>query len=1095
PDHRSHPADCASADPAGLTLGDRCCPSRPLHAQTGSACTYQAETEQAESGPQILEMAHSNSRRRGSRMDSIDEDAFLPDSRDGGGPVGRNAPRWAPPAASSTRCSRSTSRICRTSHCRARTSRFTPAGAQRHRCQPPRTVSVQQPQQQLPPPGCATSSCRWAAGGQARARHPPRRARASAARWVVGIPARLPAFRAFNGVRQVASRLAAGSQASQASPHYAGLRNLGARPAAAAAAAACSCCRRWRRLGSAWTRRSHYSSLGRCGLRVSCLGLGTWVTFAGQVPGKLGWRRTSLTLAYACGINFFDTAEVYAAGRGRAAAGPPAAKGRLAPLLLHRVSTKIFWGGQGGETERGLSRKPHRGGGPAGLPAAAAAGLCGHCVRQPAGPAHPHGGDRAAPSASASTAAGPSTGGTSRWSSASAFLPFFSTFIFLFDVLDIVERHSPPTGSWSPMEIMEAHSVARQFNLIPPVEYHMFQREKLELQMPELFAKAGPGRRGLEPVGLRHSVRRQLLLGCRDKILSEEGRQQQAKLKELAEVGDPPWTARWPSWPSPGACGAATPAACCWARARPSSCTRTSAPCRWWPKLTAALMAEIDRILGAGCGAGAEWHWLSWRVSMQSCEQGPLGPQSKVGASAFDSSARAKRRRRTRPGEAPAQVEASPSVEGHGPVMSPGPRLSQPRMEASPVSHVSQEQAFQQRRSSPRPSTSGRPGHLGQSQRPHKDAVPQLKSLASTHKRLTTGHSRYSGPPELDQRGGPSADPALSSVQAAPNSSVPQGEGLRPARRQGKRPRAFAPSTVGWGDLPSGEEGRPQAERGDGLREVRAQVGRGPTSVSAMWESFTPASTVGCFFQRELCRGTQRTALLQRVSNCPRAHLCIAGRRQRPAAGQRGKKTPGVGGPRAGRRSLQGNRPASPAAASRRASWGLDGTVAAVAPPSPQGQGPVFGTRTTPSGALDWFPGGQVRWRTPCKCSGPRPASGSLPHMRRRRLLALLAREGLAADWRASANSPVTTSEPPPGRWVIVIPQFAGSSRVPKRRLRGGTAGAPETTGRARASGAAFRNWRTGCHLQLAGADPRATSPMFFKMREWSRRVPGLQPW
>ena len=41
----------------------------------------------------------------------------------------------------------------------------------------------------------------------------------------------------------------------------------------------------------------------------------------------------------------------------------------------------------------------------------------------------------------------------------------------------------------------EAYSVARQFNLIPPIceqaEYHMFQREKVEVQLPELYHKIG----------------------------------------------------------------------------------------------------------------------------------------------------------------------------------------------------------------------------------------------------------------------------------------------------------------------------------------------------------------------------------------------------------------------------------------------------------------------------------------------------------------------------------------------------------------------------------------------------------------------------
>uniref|UniRef100_A0A8C7V691 Potassium voltage-gated channel, shaker-related subfamily, beta member 1 b n=1 Tax=Oncorhynchus mykiss TaxID=8022 RepID=A0A8C7V691_ONCMY len=51
------------------------------------------------------------------------------------------------------------------------------------------------------------------------------------------------------------------------------------------------------------------------------------------------------------------------------------------------------------------------------------------------------------------------------------------------------------TSRWSAMEIMEAYSVARQFNLIPPVceqaEYNFFQRDKVETQLPELYHKIG----------------------------------------------------------------------------------------------------------------------------------------------------------------------------------------------------------------------------------------------------------------------------------------------------------------------------------------------------------------------------------------------------------------------------------------------------------------------------------------------------------------------------------------------------------------------------------------------------------------------------
>lgn len=49
--------------------------------------------------------------------------------------------------------------------------------------------------------------------------------------------------------------------------------------------------------------------------------------------------------------------------------------------------------------------------------------------------------------------------------------------------------------------LQEAYSVARQFNMIPPVceqaEYHLFQREKVEVQLPELYHKIGES----EPAG------------------------------------------------------------------------------------------------------------------------------------------------------------------------------------------------------------------------------------------------------------------------------------------------------------------------------------------------------------------------------------------------------------------------------------------------------------------------------------------------------------------------------------------------------------------------------------------------------------------
>ncbi|RXM98710.1 Voltage-gated potassium channel subunit beta-1 [Acipenser ruthenus] len=56
-----------------------------------------------------------------------------------------------------------------------------------------------------------------------------------------------------------------------------------------------------------------YRNLGKSGLRVSCLGLGTWVTFGGQISDEVAEQL--MTIAYENGVNLFDTAEVYAAGK------------------------------------------------------------------------------------------------------------------------------------------------------------------------------------------------------------------------------------------------------------------------------------------------------------------------------------------------------------------------------------------------------------------------------------------------------------------------------------------------------------------------------------------------------------------------------------------------------------------------------------------------------------------------------------------------------------------------------------------------------------------------------------------------------------
>ncbi len=101
-----------------------------------------------------------------------------------------------------------------------------------------------------------------------------------------------------------------------------------------------------------------YRRLGRSGLRVSTLSLGSWVTYHNQVD--VGAAREMMAAAFDAGVNFFDNAEVYAGGRSEEVMG--AALKQLGwPRLNYVVSTKFFWGldraGEGVNRKDTLNRK------------------------------------------------------------------------------------------------------------------------------------------------------------------------------------------------------------------------------------------------------------------------------------------------------------------------------------------------------------------------------------------------------------------------------------------------------------------------------------------------------------------------------------------------------------------------------------------------------------------------------------------------------------------------------------------------------------------------------------------------------------------
>ncbi|XP_059405705.1 voltage-gated potassium channel subunit beta-3 isoform X2 [Carassius carassius] len=283
-----------------------------------------------------------------------------------------------------------------------------------------------------------------------------------------------------------------------------------------------------------------YRNLGKSGLRVSCLGLGTWVTFGSQISDEMA--ESLMTIAYENGVNLFDTAEVYASGRAEITLGNIIKK-KGWRRSSYVVTTKIYWGGQA-ETERGLSRK--------------------HIIE----------GKMLFMTNKMITIKQTDSDGD-----VSTGLRGSLSRLQL-DYVDIVfanrnDVNSPMeevvramtfvinqgmamywgTSRWSAMEIMEAYSVARQFNLIPPVceqaEYHYFQRDKVEVQLPELYHKIGVGAMTWSPLacGLITGKYSDGVPDCsraamkgyqwlKERVYSEEGRRQLAKIKELHLVAD-----------------------------------------------------------------------------------------------------------------------------------------------------------------------------------------------------------------------------------------------------------------------------------------------------------------------------------------------------------------------------------------------------------------------------------------------------------------------------------------------------------------------------------------------------------------------------
>ncbi|MET3696471.1 voltage-dependent potassium channel beta subunit [Bacillus oleivorans] len=95
-----------------------------------------------------------------------------------------------------------------------------------------------------------------------------------------------------------------------------------------------------------------FRKLGRTGLKVSEISLGSWLTYGSTVATDQSEK--IIDTAYETGINFFDTANVYERGEAEIVVGKALKK---YPRESYVLATKVFWPMGEGVNDRGLSRK------------------------------------------------------------------------------------------------------------------------------------------------------------------------------------------------------------------------------------------------------------------------------------------------------------------------------------------------------------------------------------------------------------------------------------------------------------------------------------------------------------------------------------------------------------------------------------------------------------------------------------------------------------------------------------------------------------------------------------------------------------------
>lgn len=95
-----------------------------------------------------------------------------------------------------------------------------------------------------------------------------------------------------------------------------------------------------------------YRKLGKSGLKISEIGLGSWLTYGTATEAETA--QACIHKAYEIGINFFDTANAYNNGEAEKVMGHALKEYTRSSYVL---ATKVFFPMSSGPNDRGLSRK------------------------------------------------------------------------------------------------------------------------------------------------------------------------------------------------------------------------------------------------------------------------------------------------------------------------------------------------------------------------------------------------------------------------------------------------------------------------------------------------------------------------------------------------------------------------------------------------------------------------------------------------------------------------------------------------------------------------------------------------------------------